>query len=76
MLWLALFEGKKSFWEGMESVVNSLVEPWILFGDLNEVVTESEKWGGRSIWNRQLFLKKFIQQVGGIDLGYSGSNFT
>lgn len=46
-------------------------KPWILFGDLSEVVTKAEKWGGRSIWRKHLYLEQFIQRMEGFDLDYS-----
>ena len=67
---------KQTFWEGMEHITNQFMEPWILFRDLNEVVIESKKWGGRIIWKRTLYLKHYIYQVGGIDLGFFSSKFT
>ncbi|KAF3440104.1 hypothetical protein FNV43_RR18382 [Rhamnella rubrinervis] len=70
------YKEKKSFWDKMGHLVNSMEKPWMLFGDLNEVLMESEKWGGRSIWSRQRFLKDFLLQVQGIDLGFHGSKYT
>lgn len=40
---------KLDFWERLQIMVEKEDEPWILFGDLNEVISETEKWGGRSI---------------------------
>lgn len=43
--------------------------------DLNEVVYASEKFSGKGIWKKWLFFKDFLQNVGGIDLGFSGYSF-
>lgn len=44
--------------------------------DLNEFISADKKLGGRSIWRRILYLKKFIENVGGIDLGFIGKRYT
>lgn len=62
---------KATFWDTLEKVIQNAQQPWLLFGDLNEV-----KSGGRSIWRRKLYLNHFLQQVGGIDLGFSRAKFT
>lgn len=47
-----------------------------MMGDFNEVVDESEKLGGRAIWNRKMYLRKFIHNVGAVDLGFEGNKYT
>lgn len=47
----------------------------MLFGDLNKIVNSFEKLGGRDIWNIRLFLKIFMQELGAIDLGFTGCRF-
>lgn len=47
----------------------------MLFGDLNEVVNANEKLGGKSIWNKKLYLKRFMQELGAINLGFCGRRF-
>lgn len=66
---------KLEFWERLQEIVQNLEGPWLLFGDLNEVSLELEKFRGQNIWARQLHLKNFIQQVGGVDLGFSGAKY-
>ncbi|KAF3442021.1 hypothetical protein FNV43_RR15937 [Rhamnella rubrinervis] len=65
-----------TFWEGLEQTINHFEDPWIIFGDLNEVTSEYEKWGGMSIWKKTLYLKEFMQQTGGLDLGFHGCKYT
>lgn len=36
--------------------------PWVMFGDLNEVVGSSEKLGGKILKGKRLFLKDFFTQ--------------
>uniref|UniRef100_A0A803NJ15 Reverse transcriptase n=1 Tax=Cannabis sativa TaxID=3483 RepID=A0A803NJ15_CANSA len=52
-------------------------DPWTLMGDLNVILDESEKEGGRN-FNRQEseFLRDFMLNSGGIDLGYDGGSKT
>lgn len=66
---------KRTFWDDLWSRVSSQNLPWLLFGDLNEVVSEHEKFKGRNIWRKKLFLKPFLQDCGRVDLGFSGSKF-
>lgn len=55
----------------MDSLIANINGPWLIIGDLNERVSEGEKIGGRPLWRKHLFLKKFLQQTGGIDMGFS-----
>lgn len=47
-----------------------------MFGDLNEVIREIKKWESRTIWDKMLYLKQFIQQTKGANLGFSSNYFT
>ena len=67
---------KEKFWKSLNHTIQEEYLPWVMFGDLNEVVAENEKLGGRSIWKRRLCLKNFLQEVDGIDLGFVGRKFT
>lgn len=67
---------KEEFWKEMEARVELINNPWLLFGDLNKIVSSLEKLGGRDIWRRKLYLKVFMQELGAIDLGFSGCRFT
>lgn len=48
----------------------------MVLGYLNEFVSADEKNGGKRIWKRKLFMKQFIENVGGIDLGFTRKKFT
>lgn len=50
--------------------------PWLLKGDLNEILKGTEKLGGRTLWKKWLFLQEFMDTVGAMDLGFSGKSFT
>lgn len=50
--------------------------PWMMLGDLNEIIKAKEKFDGRSILRKKLYLKEFMQDVGGIDIRFSGNAFT
>ncbi|XP_021716015.1 uncharacterized protein LOC110683919 [Chenopodium quinoa] len=51
--------------------------PWLLLGDMNEVVSQSEKMGGRPITNSQgKAFTKWTDKEGLIDLKYHGPAFT
>lgn len=43
---------KRSFREGRGEIVSGFSGAWLLFGDLNELVDISEKFGGRPIWKK------------------------
>lgn len=46
-------------------------------GDLNDIMNQSEKHGGRKVTQKSNFLlKKFLDQVEGMDIGYTGNTFT
>lgn len=48
---------KKDFWEDIKQIVIECNAHWLLVGDLNEVVDDSEKQGGRAVW-RKTFVSK------------------
>lgn len=50
--------------------------PWMMFGNLNDIIDEPERFGGRNLTRKRLFLKEFMQQVDAIDLGFSGRRYT
>ena len=70
------YREKSVFWEELTDFLVRAKLPWLLFGDLNEIVDQSEKFGGRKVYGKRLFLKQFLQEVGGVDLGFTGTRFT
>lgn len=67
---------KQEFLDGMEELISDAKAPWFLTGDLNEIIKEAEKFGGRSVGKRKLFLQNFLDKFGGVDLGYNDRKFT
>lgn len=47
----------------------------VLMGNLNEIISDEEKRGGRPCNYRRLFLINFMQKIRAIDLGFSGNKF-
>lgn len=70
------FHLKRDFWSGLGEFLETFEVPWILFGDLNELVEASEKWGDKDFKWKNLFLKKFLNKNGVVDLGFVGRKFT
>lgn len=72
-----LYPGEKQyFWESFELTLEHEKRSWILLGDLNEIISDAEKRGGRPCNHRRLLLKSFMHKVGAVDLGFSGIKFT
>lgn len=46
---------KMSFWEILQNLVDSIKGPWIIIGDLKEIISGCEKTKGRHIWRMKLF---------------------
>ncbi|KAF3449197.1 hypothetical protein FNV43_RR09925 [Rhamnella rubrinervis] len=72
---LRIIKIRSFFWNTMSVTVSTEEMPWYIIGDLNEVINDYKKHGGRSI-NKKGFLNTFIQKVAAIDLGFNGSRFT
>lgn len=64
------------FWDQLKERVFLIEGPWLLIGDFNEVVFDFEKFGGRPLWRKNLFLKPFINNTRGVDLSFSGRRYT
>lgn len=67
---------KMVFWDVLGSYITESNLPWLLFGDLNEIMNENEKLGGRQFWRKKLYMKPIMQNLGAIDLGFQGKWFT
>lgn len=60
----------------MQRVIEAEQRPWLVTGDLNEIIDDSERFGGWPLHGKKLFLKEFMYHIGGIDLGFCRSKFT
>lgn len=68
---------KPLFWNQLENLVMNINSPWIMIGDLNEILTSDEKFGGRSLGScSRNYLENFMNNTGTIDLGFNGHMFT
>lgn len=68
---------KATFWESMSDFDRKDGLPWLVIGDLNEVLWQKEKEGGAR-WNprRKRYLLDFMNFNNLLDLGYKGQRFT
>lgn len=70
-------QDKNKFWSKIELIANTVTEPWLLIGDLNEVHVRPEKLGGRSLGiSSHNYLHDFITNTYFADIGYNGNDFT
>lgn len=68
---------RKKYWVDLNQDSPSSGTPWLVAGDLNEVLSGSEKWGGRIVNSSQAQeYKNWMNANGLIDLGYQGQDFT
>uniref|UniRef100_A0A2N9FSP0 CCHC-type domain-containing protein n=1 Tax=Fagus sylvatica TaxID=28930 RepID=A0A2N9FSP0_FAGSY len=68
---------RRKFWRLMEEIIDSFSRLWMLIGDINSIVTSSEKRGGISnVGGSSKYFTNFVDHVGAIDLGFSGSKYT
>lgn len=65
---------KEKCWFEITNTVKNIVEPWVLIGDLNEIIQSNEKWGGRNyVGTSKSFLEDFVSNTDCIDLGFVGT---
>ncbi|KAM6542931.1 hypothetical protein CsatB_007378 [Cannabis sativa] len=65
---------KKDFWDWLLQKVQLCSDAWAVMGDLNVIMDENEKLGGRPYQLREgNILKEFILNTGGVDLGFEGA---
>uniref|UniRef100_A0A803PI13 Reverse transcriptase zinc-binding domain-containing protein n=1 Tax=Cannabis sativa TaxID=3483 RepID=A0A803PI13_CANSA len=68
---------KQLFSEELEKRINKVRIPWVVIGDLNVIVHPWEKSGGRRVTARDTWIfTNFLQNTGGVDLGFHGCKFT
>lgn len=64
------------YWDQLQQDLINRERPWILIGDLNEILRVTEKWRGRTIWKRKLFLKDFLNETLTIYVVFKGHMYT
>lgn len=68
---------KRDFWNNFAEAVKNGLSTWACIGDFNDLLNEDEKFGGREVSNQtHFFLKNFMEDLGGLDLGYHENTFT
>ncbi|XP_016652264.1 PREDICTED: uncharacterized protein LOC107881841 [Prunus mume] len=66
---------KRSLWTYLDGVSSTNNLPWLVTGDFNEIVDDSEKKGGRAVHCNSGFAD-WIGRHHLVDLGFSGAQFT
>uniref|UniRef100_A0A2N9GUD6 Reverse transcriptase domain-containing protein n=1 Tax=Fagus sylvatica TaxID=28930 RepID=A0A2N9GUD6_FAGSY len=68
---------RREFWESLQEVVREFGGPWMCVGDFNCIISQEEKRGGSKIGSSSGGgLREFMEDRGGIDLGFIGYEFT
>ncbi len=67
---------RRKFWRLIEEIIEGFSGHWLLIGDLNSISSSTDKSGGRFNWGSSKHFKGFIENVGEIDLGFRGLQFT
>lgn len=62
------------FWENLIEWIENEKLLWLLFCDLNEIVDNSERLGGKELPRKRLFLMEFLQTTRAFDLSFCGEN--
>lgn len=69
------FSLREDFWKTLNSLIINGDQNWA--GDFKEVCDQFEKMGDREVNSKyNFFLHNFMEEVNGIDIGYSGNTFT
>ncbi|XP_060968361.1 uncharacterized protein LOC133035936 [Cannabis sativa] len=68
---------KTNFWEMLTHKVSACDRPWVVMGDLNCILNNEEKMGGKKVTSSDTrWLEDFLQDTGGVDLRFKGCQFT
>ena len=71
------FHIRKHLWHDLETFAQHLNKPWLVLGDFNEVINQSEKLGGRPVSRmRSDLFATTMDNCELVDLGFSGPKFT
>ncbi|XP_031387245.1 uncharacterized protein LOC116200546 [Punica granatum] len=64
-------------WDNLKNVYDGCALPWLAMGDFNEILSESENFGGGLVnFNRSLKFSDMLNSCHLSDLGFSGPRFT
>ena len=66
---------RKPLWRYLDSIRGCFQLPWLIAGDFNEIICNSEKRGGRSKFSNSGFAA-WIDRNCLVDMGFIGSKFT
>lgn len=59
---------------GITNLALKITDPWIIMGDLNEMLNSEDRIGGRAtIGPSRVSLENFINDTGVINLGFAGN---
>jgi hypothetical protein len=68
---------KIGFWDSVSKIGDSFVGPWMMLGDFNAILSQSDKLGGRSFASSSSApFFNFVHTNALVDLGYEGNPFT
>lgn len=68
---------RRILWENLSKVAELHTLPWVVVGNFNEPLAESDKFGGRAVSiSRYLDFKDCLDRCNMIDLGFSRPRFT
>lgn len=68
---------QEELWEYLEQLGCVVDVPWVVVGDVNQVLDSSDKSGGNQInWTQATKLRKVIDSCSLVDMGFQGSRFT
>lgn len=65
------------FWDTLCSLINNGTKSWACMGDFNKVLEQSKKSGGREVtMKNSFFLRKYLDDMHGLDISLCGNTFT
>ncbi|GLU24163.1 hypothetical protein SLE2022_401190 [Rubroshorea leprosula] len=71
------FEIRNMLWQELSAMANIIQGPWMIIGDFNDVVDQSEKFGGNEIsQTRARAYLDCLNYCNMVDLGFIGNRFT